>query len=93
MAPGTVTEVITDGIDPRVLACGEHRWRLEDRTPAGYTAEQSLRMGDWYICDICQECRAIRCDRYDDGDERCVEARHHRCAHRFRSGGQVAVGE
>lgn len=86
--------VITEGTDPRVVSCPGHRWRLEDRTPEGMTAEASLRLGDWYICEICTECRGIRCDRYiDRGEQRCLEARHHDGPHRFPSGGVIEVGE
>jgi hypothetical protein len=90
------THVITEGTDPQVLACLGHVWRLEDRTPAGYTPQQSLAYGDEFICEICQLCRAIRCDRtlgnHGMPEQRCLEARNHAVEHRFPNGAHVEVG-
>jgi hypothetical protein len=71
-----------------VARCGEHQWRLEDRTPPGVTATS-----DFYLCDVCQKCRAIRCGGGGATDpNRCLEARHHRSPHRFPDGSQRDVG-
>lgn len=61
---------VHDGFDGEVLMCPGHEWIEEDRTPKGQESS------DWYICHVCTNCRAIRCD---SGTEtlRCLEARHH----------------
>lgn len=86
--------VITEGTDPRVEACGEHVWRLEDRAPASV-----IQRSDEYLCDICQNCRAIRCSVAAepglprDKERRCLEARHHNGRpHRFPGGGTRGIG-
>ena len=87
------SEVITEGTDPRVLACPGHVWREEDRRPPG--VKPSATDIDWWICDICQMCRAIRCDavlNHDHG-QRCLEARHHiDQPHRYPNGALVEIG-
>lgn len=84
-------EVITEGTDPRVESCPGHRWREEDRRPPG--VHPTATDIDWWVCDICQDCRAIRCDAAND-DFRCIEARHHiGRPHLFENGSRREIGE
>jgi NAD-dependent dihydropyrimidine dehydrogenase PreA subunit len=75
-----------DGFDAEVMMCPGHVWGLEDRTPEG------TEPSDFYLCQVCRHCRAIRCDS-GAGEDRCIEARHHvLLPHRLENGWTWPVG-
>ena len=79
---------VYDGYDAETMLCPSHEWAEEDRTPPG-----KERGNPWYICHVCVNCRAIRCDAEGDGYLRCLEARHHvLLPHRTASGQKWPVG-
>lgn len=75
-----------------VEACPGHVWRQEDRRDG--PPANALEV-EWYIVEVCQLCRAARCDTWAHPvfpDERCIEPRHHRAEHRFANGAHYPVG-
>lgn len=88
---------LLDATSAEVQACPygpTHMWLLEFRAPEGKKlTPDSAR---YYECQVCPECRAIRCSSSggpDDHDrDRCVFPRHHSCDHETRSGLRWPVG-
>lgn len=82
-------DVRAGGYEPEIHACDGHRWQAEDRRPPNLPAERGAT-GE-YEMYVCEKCRAVQCDRSDNG-ERCREHRHHRGYHVFPSGRLILVG-
>lgn len=79
---------VHDGFDADTLLCPGHEWIIEDRTPPYLQGKRN----DWYLCDVCAHCRAIRCDA-GHGPLRCLEARHHvMLPHRLTDGRTWPIG-
>lgn len=83
---------VYDGLKAHTLTC-DHSWRLEDRAPPGTSAKELAERGDWWMCEVCEKCRGIRCDSYGGADKsRCVHVRHHRVEHEYEKGGVLPIG-
>lgn len=82
-----------DAYDAEVLICPGHEWVIEDRTPASLLTDGPLDddRHDWYMCIVCDHCRAARCGHLDDPNP-CVLPRHHLHLHEYADGSREWVG-